>query len=143
MVIKNQMKLEFWSRPENVGLARVTVAAFATQLDYTLADLEEIKVAVSEAVTNAIVHGYGGAGEGVVRIQAFLHDDGLEVVVEDEGSGISDVTRALEPGYSTDPERPGLGFVFMQSFMDRLGVDSTPGRGTRVAMYKVLPRPEQ
>lgn len=143
MAIKNEMKLEFPSRPENVGLARVTVAAFATQLDYTLADLEEIKVAVSEAVTNAIVHGYGGGPEGMVTIRAYLHDDALEVLVEDRGRGIDDVSRALEPGYSTDPERPGLGFVFMQSFMDRLEVDSAPGRGTRIGMYKLLSRPEQ
>lgn len=142
MAIKNEMRLEFPSQPENVGLARVTVAAFAAQLDYTLADLEEIKVAVSEAVTNAIVHGYGGPG-GKVTVRAYLHDDALEVLVEDQGRGIDDVPRALEAGYSTDPERPGLGFVFMRSFMDRLEVDSEPGRGTRVAMYKLLSRVEQ
>ncbi|MCL6638746.1 MAG: anti-sigma F factor [Firmicutes bacterium] len=136
MEYKNQMKLEILSIPANVAFARVAVAAFASQLEYTLADLDEIKVAVSEAVGNAMIHGYGNKKNKMVRIFASLTEDTLEVVVEDDGKGIEDVHQALQPAYSTDPERLGLGFVFMQSFMDTLKVESAPGRGTRVRMTK-------
>ncbi|MCL6560525.1 MAG: anti-sigma F factor [Firmicutes bacterium] len=132
----NQMKLEFLSIPSNVAFARVTVAAFASQLDYTLADLDEIKVAVSEAVGNAIIHGYENAPDKYVRVFAALTKDTLEIRVEDDGKGIEDIKKALQPAFSTDPERMGLGFVFMQSFMDDLKVDSQPGHGTRVSMRK-------
>lgn len=132
----NQMKLEILSLPANLAFARVAVAAFASQLDFTLADLEEIKVAVSEAVGNSIIHGYGGVSNRFVRIHAALTPDTLEIRVEDEGRGIEDITKALQPAYSTDSERLGLGFVFMQSFMDSFQVDSAPGRGTVVAMSK-------
>ncbi|BAF59406.1 MAG: anti-sigma F factor [Pelotomaculum sp.] len=132
----NQMKLEFLSIPANVAFARVTVAAFASQLDFTLSDLEEIKVAVSEAVGNSIIHGYENAPDKIVKVYAALTGDTLEVKVEDSGKGIEDVNLALQPAYSTDPERLGLGFVFMQSFMDSLQVESTPGRGTLIKMSK-------
>jgi len=130
------MKLEFLSIPANVAFARVTVAAFASQLDFTLSDLEEIKVAVSEAVGNSIIHGYENAPDKIVKVYAALTGDTLEVKVEDSGKGIEDVNLALQPAYSTDPERLGLGFVFMQSFMDSLQVESTPGRGTLIKMSK-------
>ncbi|OAT86460.1 anti-sigma F factor [Desulfotomaculum copahuensis] len=133
----NQLKMEFSSRPENVAFARVAVAAFAAQLDFTLNDLEEIKVAVSEAVANAIIHGYGNSPDGIVRVGAVITDRMLEVRVEDDGRGIADVKRALQPSFSTDPDRMGLGFVFMQSFMDRVQVESAAGKGTRVIMSKV------
>ena len=145
----NQMKLEFLSIPANVAFARVTVAAFASQLDFTLADLEEIKVAVSEAVGNSIIHGYGNAPDRFVRVHAALTMDSLEIRVEDDGKGIKNIERALRPAFSTDSERLGLGFVFMQSFMDDFRVDSTPGRGTTVIMSKRVgtrvarPGPEQ
>ncbi|MDD4169924.1 MAG: anti-sigma F factor [Desulfotomaculaceae bacterium] len=132
----NQMKLEFLSIPANVAFARVTVAAFASQLDYTLSDLEEIKVAVSEAVANAIVHGYNQAPDRFISIFATLTADTLELRIKDDGKGIEDVDKALEPAFSTDAERLGLGFVFMHSFMDSLKVKSRPGHGTLVIMSK-------
>jgi stage II sporulation protein AB (anti-sigma F factor) len=132
----NQMRLEFLSIPANVAFARVAVAAFASQLDFTLADLEEIKVAVSEAVGNSIIHGYEHEPDRFVRVYAALTLDTLEIRVEDEGKGIIDIDRALQPAFSTDAERLGLGFVFMQSFMENFRVESTPGRGTTVIMSK-------
>ncbi|MCS5694735.1 MULTISPECIES: anti-sigma F factor [Desulfofundulus] len=136
MKVVNQLKMEFLSLPANVAFARVAVAAFASQLDFTLNDLEEIKVAVSEAVANAIIHGYENSPTGIVKVHVSLLETGIEIRVEDNGRGIADIKKALEPAYSTDPERMGLGFVFMQSFMDRLHVDSSPARGTRVTMFK-------
>ncbi len=134
----NQFKLEFKSVPENVAFARVTVAAFASQLDYTLNELDEIKVAVAEAVTNCIVHAYQGDYDQTVQLTVLLTEAGIEIKVEDTGCGIADLEQAMQPAYSTDSERMGLGFTFMQSFMDRLQVDSTPGRGTAVVMFKKL-----
>ncbi|MFY9139292.1 MAG: anti-sigma F factor [Thermacetogeniaceae bacterium] len=135
----NHIKLEFPSIPANVRLARVTVAAFASELDYDVSVLEEIKVAVSEAVTNAIVHGYQKDPKGLVTLTASLYDSSLEIVVEDRGRGINNLERALEPGEGTEPERMGLGFVFMRTFMDELEVNSEPGQGTTVIMRKKLP----
>ncbi|MBE3589191.1 MAG: anti-sigma F factor [Thermoanaerobacteraceae bacterium] len=136
MKVINQLKMEFQSLPTNVAFARVAVAAFASQLDFTLNDLEELKVAVSEAVANAIVHGYDSSPSAMVTLSATLTEQGIEIRVEDSGRGIADVRKAMEPAFSTDPERMGLGFVFMQSFMDRVQVDSSPGKGTRVTMFK-------
>lgn len=136
MLYKNQMKLEFQSIPVNLAFARVSVAAFASQLDYTLADLEEIKVAVSEAVSNSIVHGYSNAADKYITIYAALTADSLELRIEDEGKGIEDIDMAIKPAFSTDTDRLGLGFVFMQSFMDSFEVDSAPGKGTVVIMSK-------
>lgn len=138
MTVINQLKMEFQSLPANAAFARVAVAAFASQLDFTLNDLEEIKVAVSEAVANAIIHGYENSPTGIVRVSVTLMDKWLEIRVEDNGKGISDIKKALQPAFSTDPERMGLGFVFMQSFTDRLQVDSSPSKGTRVTMVKNL-----
>lgn len=132
----NRMQIEFLSIPVNVAFARVAVAAFASQLDYTLTDLEDIKTAVSEAVGNAIIHGYENAADKTVRVTSALTDNSIEITVEDDGKGIEDIEQAIQPAFSTDPERMGLGFVFMQSFMDSLKVDSEPGRGTMVAMTK-------
>ncbi|MHB1420405.1 MAG: anti-sigma F factor [Bacillota bacterium] len=136
--LRNQITLELLSVPENVGLARVAIAAFASQLDPTLNDLEEIKVATSEAVSNSIIHGYRNEPRGKVRINAFLYDGTLELVIEDDGVGIDNVELAMQPAYSSDPERMGLGFVFMKSFTDELEVDSESGRGTRVRMVKSI-----
>lgn len=135
-IVKNQIKLEFMSKGENVALSRVTVAALASQLDLTLNDLEEIKVATSEAVSNAIIHGYQNKGEGIIRLLATLFEDSLVIEIIDEGVGIADINQALQPAFSSDPERMGLGFVFMQSFMDSVDVDSTVDKGTRVKLEK-------
>ena len=136
----NQMKLEFLSVPENEGFARVAVSAFAVQLDPTLDVLADIKTAVSEAVTNAIVHGYGEK-LGVVEITAALRtDDVLEIAVADKGKGIADVAQAMQPFFTTQPEkeRSGMGFSVMQTFMDKVDVASVPGEGTTVRTEKRL-----
>lgn len=136
MTKANQLTIEFTAIPENVPLARVAIAAFAAQLDFTIDDLEEVKVLVSEAVGNAIIHGYHGAPGATVKIKVMLVDQTLTIQVEDSGRGIEDIAQAMEAGYSTDPERMGLGFVFMKSFTEDMRVDSSPGRGTRVTLIK-------
>lgn len=140
MASKNQIKMSFPSSSENVGIARVTAAAFASQLDLTLNDIEEIKVAVSEAITNAVIHGYGDK-EGEIEFTLSLDGDRLEFVVTDYGKGIADVEQARQPSFSTDPERMGLGFVFMESFMDELIVESAVDKGTTVRMVKRVAAP--
>lgn len=137
--IKNQLVLEFPSMAENVGVARVAVAAFAAQLDFSLDEIEDIKIAVSEAVTNAVVHGYRDR-PGLVRVAAMLTSDELVVEVADRGKGIADVKKAQEPTFSTDPERLGLGLSFINSLMDKIELRSTPGQGTLVRMSK---KPQQ
>jgi len=132
---RNRVRLEILGIPENVGLARVCMASFAAQLDFTVGELEELKVAVSEAVTNSIIHGYGEE-RGIVSLVATRDDERVEIVVEDRGRGIEDVEAAMQPSFSTDPERMGLGFVFMESFMDDVEVTSRPGEGTTVRMWK-------
>lgn len=132
----NHMVLEVASVAENVGLARIAVAAFAARLPFTLAEIEEIKVAVSEAVTNAIVHGYDLNPGRTVRIEARRQGDALEIVVADGGKGIADLQQARQPSFSTDPERSGLGFLLMEQFMDALAVDTALQHGTRVRMAK-------
>lgn len=135
--MNNQMKLEFLSKSENEALARIAVAAFVSCLDPTINELEDIKTAVSEAVTNAIIHGYGHE-EGLVTLHCVLRDNLLTVTVEDEGKGISDIERAKEPLYTTCPleERSGMGFTVMESFTDKLEVFSEIGKGTKVVMEK-------
>ncbi|ADU51254.1 anti-sigma regulatory factor, serine/threonine protein kinase [Thermaerobacter marianensis DSM 12885] len=135
------LELRLPSLPENVGVARVAVAAFAAQLPFTLSELEEIKVAVSEAVTNAVVHGYGH-GQGVVTVRAGHDGHRLWVEVADSGRGIADIEQARQPAFSTDPERMGMGFAFMEAFMDQVDVESVPGAGTVVRLYK-RPRPQE
>ena len=140
MKIINEMKLEFRGVPENEGFARVAVSAFAVQLDPTLDVLADIKTAVSEAVTNAIVHGYSDE-PGNVTVTAALRDDGvLEVAVTDKGKGIADIAQAMQPFYTSQPEkeRSGMGFSVMQTFMDKVTVESKPGEGTAVRMLKRL-----
>lgn len=127
------------SRPENLSLARVIVSAFATRLDFTVAENEEISVAVSEAVSNCIIHGYQN-GPGLIRLELAVKDGALEIVVADKGRGIADVSQARQPAFTTCEDRMGLGFVFMESFMDEMKVASTPGQGTIVTMRK---RPER
>jgi stage II sporulation protein AB (anti-sigma F factor) len=135
--MKNEMTLAFDSISENEGFARVAVAAFVTQLDPTLEEVADIKTAVSEAVTNAIIHGYP-TGVHTVVIRAKLTGQKVELWITDEGVGIPDVARAMEPLYTTRPdlERSGMGFMFMEAFMDQVQVESTPGLGTTVYMSK-------
>lgn len=132
----NQITLTFSSIAENVGLARLLIASVGGQLDLSLNDIEELKVAISEAVTNAIIHGYQSNPHHIVYLEMNTTTDTLKIIVKDEGCGISDVEQAMQPAYSTDPERMGLGFVFMQSFMDELQVDSALEVGTTVTMIK-------
>ena len=136
---RNYIKLEFPSKSANEAFARSAVAAFAAQLDPTMDELGDIKTAVSEAVTNAIVHAYPEE-VGVVLLRArILHGDTLELTVKDHGRGIPDIKRAMEPLYSTGGEdRSGMGFTIMESFMDKLQVRSRPGKGTTVTMKRQI-----
>ena len=136
----NEMKLQIPGRSANESFARAAVAAFAAQLDPTIDELADIKTAVSEAVTNSIVHAYGDS-IGQVYIHAKLYEDNLlSVKIKDKGCGIPDIKQAMEPMYTTchTGERAGLGFAVMQSFMDRVRVTSAPGRGTCVVLLKKL-----
>ena len=137
MSYTNEVNLVFESLSENEGFARVVAASFAAQLDPTLEELEDIKTAVSEAVTNAIIHGYDGR-KGKVHMKCRIEDHIYRVVVEDEGCGIKDLSQAMEPMYTSKPEleRSGMGFSFMEIFMDKLEVTSECGKGTRVFMEK-------
>jgi len=139
--IVNRMKLEFLSRSENESFARVAVAAFAAPLDPTVEELTEIKTAVSEAVSNAIIHGYAEAEDGTVTVECMIDGDRrVIIIVSDIGIGIEDVDLAREPLYTSKPgeERSGMGFTVMESFMDKLEVESSPDKGTRVTMIKNL-----
>lgn len=135
MTPQNFMALTIKAVPENVGLARLAVAVFAANLPFTVAEVEEIKVAVSEAVTNAIVHAYP-EGDGSVEVKVKIDDGELWIAVIDEGIGIHDIEQARQNGYSSDPERLGMGFYFMEELMDSVEVESEPGRGTRVIMCR-------
>jgi stage II sporulation protein AB (anti-sigma F factor) len=133
----NIMKLEFLSKSTNEGFARVSVAAFVSQLDPTIEELSEIKTAVSEAVTNSIVHAYDNE-LGLIYISAQIKDDVVTIQIKDKGKGINDVDRAKEPLFTTKPdlERSGMGFTIMESFMDKLVVKSEVNKGTVVTMSK-------
>ena len=135
----NEVLLEFPSRSSNEGFARSAVACFAAQMDPTLGELEDIKTAISEAVTNAIVHAYPDS-IGMVTVNARICPDNvLELTVKDKGRGNADVDKARQPMFSTGgEERSGMGFTIMESFMDKLTVRSVPGRGTSVTMRKKL-----
>lgn len=137
MNVKNYIKVEFPSVPENVAFARSCVGAFATQIDCTLDDIEEIKLVVSEAVSNCIIHGYENDAYGKITLMVSIYDNNcLEIIIEDYGKGIADINQAMEPTYSTDPARMGLGFTFMKSFMDELEVNSSPGEGTSLKLSR-------
>lgn len=134
----NHMRLSMDAESVNEGLARVAVAAFASSLNPTLEELEDVKTAVSEAVTNAIIHGYRGIeNKGEVIVEAYIEEEELRVSITDYGVGIRDLPRAMEPLYTTAPEeeRSGMGFAFMEAFMDTLLVNSKPGE-TIVRMSK-------
>ena len=134
----NEMKIVFDSRPENEGLARVAVAAFCTQLNPTLEEVSDLKTAVSEAVTNSIIHGYENKKDGIIRIEACISGNNVTIKIVDFGKGMTDVEKAMEPLYTSRPdlERSGMGFTVMETFMDTLEVTSEEGKGTTVIMSK-------
>ncbi|HIQ85887.1 MAG TPA: anti-sigma F factor [Candidatus Scatomorpha gallistercoris] len=137
----NYIKLDFPSRSVNEGFARAAAAAFAAQLDPTLDELGDIKTAVSEAVTNCIVHAYPDSIGKISMRMRILEDGVLEICVKDSGVGIPDVEKAREPLFTTGgEERSGMGFTIMESFMDRLTVRSKPGKGTSVTMRRTIER---
>lgn len=138
--MENHMKLTFDAKSENEGFARVAVAAFASQLDPTLEEISDIKTALSEAVTNAIIHGYEGVTDGTVEIECAIHGTEVEVYVRDNGRGIEDVKQAMEPLYTSHPEmeRSGMGFTVMETFMDSIGVNTRVGEGTEVKLVKTI-----
>ena len=134
-----RFRMEIESLSKNEELARVVTAVFMSRLDPTLEELDDVKTAVSEAVTNAVIHGYQ-EGEGIIYMELQAEDKQLTVMVRDLGVGIADVKRAMEPMYTTDPsgERSGMGFSFMEAFMDDLEVLSVVGEGTTIIMKKKI-----
>ena len=140
MKADNAMEVIFDAKSENESFARVTAAAFCTRLDPTVEEIADIKTAVSEAVTNSIVHGYEGI-EGKITLKVSLVGQEVRIEVHDDGIGIENVEQAMEPLYTTaGGERAGLGFAVMQSFTDKLRVQSLPGKGTTVVMEKTIRR---
>lgn len=139
--MKQEMRLEIESIPSNESFARVVVAAFLTRLNPTMEEVADIKTAISEAVTNAIIHGYQNEIHKII-IEASVEEDTFQVSVQDFGKGIEDIPKAMEPLYTTrrDLERSGMGFVFMEAFMDSIHVISKVGEGTKVTMKKKIGR---
>ena len=135
----NEMKLEFLSKSCNEAFARITVAAFVSQLDPTIEELSDIKTAVSEAVTNCIIHGYEDC-EGIIKIRARIIRNSVEIEISDTGRGIENVELARKPLYTTKAnlERSGMGFTIMESFMDEVEIDSVYGLGTKIVMRKKI-----
>ena len=135
----NEMKLEFISKTNNEAFARITVAAFVSQLDPTIDELSDIKTAVSEAVTNSIIHGYEDE-EGIIRVTAKLFGNSVEIEISDNGIGIANIEEARKPLYTSKPnlERSGMGFTIMESFMDEVKIESALGLGTKITMRKKI-----
>ena len=140
MNTENEMRLEFDSRSCNEGFARVAVAAFLTQLNPTLEEVADVKTALSEAVTNAIIHGYENRRDETVTLIGEIEGERLAFIIEDQGKGIEDVEMARQPFFTTQPdmERSGMGFSVMEAFMDRVKVESALGKGTRIRLEKEL-----
>lgn len=140
----NEMKLEFISKSANEAFARIAVAAFVSQLDPTIEELSDIKTAVSEAVTNCIIHGYEDK-QGIVKIKAKLKQNQIIIEISDQGKGIENINIAKEPLYTTKPnlERSGMGFTIMESFMDSMEVQSIVGLGTKIIMTKTIEQREE
>lgn len=138
-VYENKMKLEFISKSCNEAFARITVASFASQLDPSIEEISDIKTAVSEAVTNSIIHGYEDK-TGTIKIECTLFANSIEIQISDNGKGIENIEKAKEPLYTTKPEleRSGMGFTIMENFMDELKIESVVGVGTKVTMKKVI-----
>lgn len=140
----NEMKLEFISKSANEAFARIAVAAFVSQLDPTIEELADIKTAVSETVTNCIIHGYEDK-QGIVKIKAKLKQNQIIIEISDQGKGIENINIAKEPLYTTKPnlERSGMGFTIMESFMDSMEVQSIVGLGTKIIMTKTIEQREE
>lgn len=138
----NEMKVEFDSVPKNESFARIVIASFITPTNPTLEEVSDIKTAVSEAVTNSIIHGYEGK-TGKIEIRAVVENRMVYIEITDRGVGIANVKQAMEPLFTTKPEeeRSGMGFSFMEAFMDQLEVLSVPGEGTVVKMWKEIGAP--
>ena len=139
MKYENEMKIEFCSKSQNEAFARIVISAFVAQLDPTLEELSDIKTAVSEAVTNAIIHGYEEYS-GNVHMYCKLTDNKVYIEIKDYGKGIDDVDKAREPLFTSKPEleRSGMGFTVMETFMDEVEVETKPGVGTKIIMRKKL-----
>ena len=135
----NELKAEFLGKSENESFARMIVAAFVAPLDPTIEELSDVRTAVSEAVTNSIVHGYCEK-KGMVYLECYSRDDEITVVVKDYGKGIADISKAREPMFTTNPdmERSGMGFTVMETFMDSVDVESIVGVGTKVVMKRKI-----
>ncbi|TDF99285.1 anti-sigma F factor [Paenibacillus piri] len=135
---RNFMNLQFASRSENEAFARVTVAAFVSQLDPTMDELNDLKTVISEAVTNSIIHAYDNRPDGIITIRAEIEGETVYLEVEDQGAGIADLELAKQPLYTTRPEleRSGMGFTIMENFMDEIEVKTDVGIGTKIKMKK-------
>lgn len=135
----NEMKIEFMSNPNNEAFARIAVASFVAPLDPTIEEISDIKTAISEAVTNSIIHGYE-ENKGIVTIKSRIKENVVEMEIIDNGKGIENIEKAREPLYTSKPEleRSGMGFTIMESFMDEMRVESTLGKGTTVFMKKII-----
>lgn len=135
----NEMQIEFMSNPNNEAFARIAVASFVAPLDPTIEEISDIKTAISEAVTNSIIHGYE-ENKGIVTIKARIKENVVEMEIIDNGKGIENIEKAREPLYTSKPEleRSGMGFTIMESFMDEMRVESTLGKGTTVFMKKII-----
>lgn len=136
----NRMKVEFLAKSENESFARVSVASFISQLDPTLEEINDVKTAVSEAVTNSIIHGYNNDENGVVSIETIIKNKEIIITIEDNGEGIKNIEEAREPLYTSKPEleRSGMGFTVMETFMNSIEVFSEVGKGTKVIMKKAF-----
>ena len=134
----NKVSIELCAVSQNEGFARVAVSAFAAQLDPTVEEITDVKTAVSEAVTNSIIHGYENRKEGIIKIEASITGNEITIIISDSGKGIKDIDQAMEPLYTSRPdlERSGMGFTVMETFMDNLEVSSKDGQGTRIVMKK-------
>lgn len=141
---ENEMKLEFISKSNNEAFARISVAAFVSQLDPTIEELADIKTAVSEAVTNCIIHAYENM-EGIITVECKIAKNTILIEISDNGKGIENVDMAKEPLYTSKPdlERSGMGFTIMDSFMDELEVESILGLGTKITMKKTIKKEEE
>lgn len=142
-IYENEMKLEFVSKSNNEAFARISVAAFVASLDPTIEELADIKTAVSEAVTNCIIHGYEDK-EGTIKLVCKIYGNSVTIEISDTGKGIEDIESAKRPLYTSKPnlERSGMGFTIMESFMDEMNVESIVGLGTKVTMKKVIKKDE-
>lgn len=140
----NFMTLEVPARSENESFVRVVIAAFVARLDPTLEEIDEVKTAVSEAVTNSILHAYENE-QGIIKINAVVEEKKLWIEISDTGKGIEDITKAREPLYTDKPEleRAGMGFTIMENFMDELHIESAPGKGTVIKMLKIFDKTQK